>query len=202
MPIALVKDTCFFNNPWLISVMFLSGTCFYTKFCFLVTFVAAVCMGLGLYSRTATIVVSIMVQSLHVRNPAVINGGDSILRLVSIYLMFAPRIADAFSVDAILANGCRLTAAVPPPKDGKGAKKGAERTDGAAAPHSLRHPEHLLDMSATTNVASGSARRTVLSCATAAVMLQVAVCYLGTGVNKLWRNGGEEWGWTMLTAVP
>ena len=101
-PTRVLVEHIYHGNPWLFSVFLINGSCAFAAACFAVTFAAGVAMAMGLHTRLATLVVNVMVWSIHMRNPAVLNGGDTMLRLVALYLLFAPRLGDAFSVDAVL----------------------------------------------------------------------------------------------------
>jgi predicted DCC family thiol-disulfide oxidoreductase YuxK len=63
-------------------------------------FAAALSFTVGLCTRVSSIVLYILVVSFHERNNLVLNGGDSVLRTMLFFFMFAPAGA-AFSVDAL-----------------------------------------------------------------------------------------------------
>jgi len=75
--------------------------------------VAALCLTVGFMTRSANVLVFVGLASLHHRNPVILNGGDTILRLSSFYLMFAPAGA-AFSVDRWLRVRRHAEPAGPP----------------------------------------------------------------------------------------
>jgi hypothetical protein len=62
---------------------------------------AALCMTVGLSTRVATVVTTLGTMTLQARNPFVIHGGDTLLRLVLIYLCFA-RTDALWSVDNLI----------------------------------------------------------------------------------------------------
>jgi hypothetical protein len=67
---------------------------------FFVTYLlAAVCLTLGLRTRTAAAVVWLGMVSLHHRNPLILNSGDTFLRIAAFWLMFSPA-GLAWSLDA------------------------------------------------------------------------------------------------------
>lgn len=59
---------------------------------------AAVCLTLGYQSRIAAVVVFVAVLSFQQRSPDTLNSGDVLLRLIALYLVFAPTGA-ALSID-------------------------------------------------------------------------------------------------------
>lgn len=65
-----------------------------------VLLVAAVLTAIGLFTRPASIVLALAVIAIHHRNPLILHGGDSVVRLGAIYLALAPSGA-AFSLDAL-----------------------------------------------------------------------------------------------------
>lgn len=66
--------------------------------CFVLLAVAAACVLVGWHTRLATVVVAVLLLSFERRNLVVLNSADSLLRLIGIFLMFAPAGA-ALSVD-------------------------------------------------------------------------------------------------------
>jgi hypothetical protein len=69
---------------------------FFTVFC-----IAAVAMSLGLCTRIATLLVWLGVVSFHTRDPAILNAGDLLLRLVCFYLVLSP-CGECFSLDRLI----------------------------------------------------------------------------------------------------
>jgi hypothetical protein len=63
-----------------------------------VLFLAACCLTVGQWTRTAAVLVFIALVSLERRNPFVFNSGDSLLRIIAFCMMFAPAGA-ALSLD-------------------------------------------------------------------------------------------------------
>ena len=61
---------------------------------------SAVLLGLGLFTRAASIAVFLLVASIQQRNLFITNGGDTLLRVTSFFLMFAPAGA-ALSIDRL-----------------------------------------------------------------------------------------------------
>ena len=69
---------------------------------FVITALAAVFTALGLWTRVATITLAVGVVSLHHRNAAILHGGDTVLRVMSLYLAIAPSGA-ACSLDRLIS---------------------------------------------------------------------------------------------------
>ena len=81
------------------SVNTISGDLTWQYAMFLVGFVAAVALLAGWQTRTATIVVWIIVASMQVRNPLVITSGDMFLKLMLLWSIFLP-LGRVWSIDA------------------------------------------------------------------------------------------------------
>lgn len=62
---------------------------------------AALTTALGLWTRGSTIVLGIGLVSLHHRNAAILHGGDTVIRVMALYLMLAP-CGRACSVDRLI----------------------------------------------------------------------------------------------------
>lgn len=75
---------------------------------------AAVLVTVGLWTRPATIALALGVVSLHHRNPMILHGGDTVLRLAVIYLALAP-CGRALSLDRWIALRKGKAPAVPEP---------------------------------------------------------------------------------------
>lgn len=67
---------------------------------FAIAGVAAVALLVGYRTRLATFVTLVLLVSLHARNPAVISGGDSLLRQLLVWGLFLP-LGARWSVDAV-----------------------------------------------------------------------------------------------------
>ena len=63
-------------------------------------FVSAACFTVGFQTRTSTAVLLVLVVSFHVRNFYVLQGGDTVIRTMLFFFLFAPAGA-AFSVDSL-----------------------------------------------------------------------------------------------------
>jgi len=70
-----------------------------------VFFIAAVCLTLGLFTRTSALLVYLGLVSFHHRNTFIINGGDVLLKLCAFYLIISAAGA-AFSIDRLIRK-CR-----------------------------------------------------------------------------------------------
>ena len=78
-----------------------------------VVIIAALLTCLGLFTRAATIVLAIGVISLHHRNSSILHGGDTVIRIMAMYMAIAPSGA-AFSLDRLMAVRRGLAPAIPP----------------------------------------------------------------------------------------
>jgi hypothetical protein len=74
---------------------------------------AALFTCLGLFTRISSICLAIGVITLHHRNSSILHGGDTVIRLYSIYMAIAPSGA-AFSLDRLIAVRKGLAPAIPP----------------------------------------------------------------------------------------
>lgn len=63
-------------------------------------FLAGASFTAGFYTRTSAVLLYVLVTSFHERNPLVMNSGDSVLRTMLFFFMFAPA-GRSFSVDNI-----------------------------------------------------------------------------------------------------
>jgi hypothetical protein len=96
MPRSLLVDG-FVRWRW--SLNLVNDTYAFQAFLLLATIVAAICMMLGYRARLATVIVFVMVVSIQVRNPFVLSGADSLLRVLMFWAMFLP-LGAAWSLDA------------------------------------------------------------------------------------------------------
>ncbi|WP_263359950.1 HTTM domain-containing protein [Acidicapsa ligni] len=62
---------------------------------------ASIALTLGLATRLSTVIVYLGLNSLNQRNPLILHGGDTLLRAVAFFLVFAPAGA-ALSLDSVL----------------------------------------------------------------------------------------------------
>jgi predicted DCC family thiol-disulfide oxidoreductase YuxK len=76
------------------------GSPFTVRLALAALFAAALCFTVGWHTRLASITLYLLVVSFHERNNLVLNGGDTVLRTMLFFFMFAPAGA-AFSVDAL-----------------------------------------------------------------------------------------------------
>jgi vitamin K-dependent gamma-carboxylase-like protein len=70
---------------------------------FVALMVASICLILGLFSQLAAVVVFVALLSFQRRNPFVVNSGDVLMRLLALYLIFAPTSA-GLSIGRFLRN--------------------------------------------------------------------------------------------------
>lgn len=90
-----------FAHPAVISVHLMGGTLFSQIILFVLATIAALALLAGYKSRTAAFVSWFLLISLQTRNPAVLQGGDVLLRILLFWAIFLP-IGDWFSVDSAL----------------------------------------------------------------------------------------------------
>ncbi len=67
---------------------------------FAATLLASLTTALGLWTRVSTILLALGLVSLHHRNPFILNGGDSLIRVTAIYFAVMP-VGAAFSLDRL-----------------------------------------------------------------------------------------------------
>lgn len=89
-----------------ISVHALWGSAWAQVVLFVVAGVFALCLLVGYRTRLATLVTFVLLISLHIRNPAVLSGGDSLLRHLLLWGVFLP-LGERWSVDAEQNDKCR-----------------------------------------------------------------------------------------------
>ncbi len=59
-------------------------------FLYVLTVIAAITTMLGLWTRVSTIILAVGMVSFHIRNGFILHGGDTILRVMTLYLVMAP----------------------------------------------------------------------------------------------------------------
>ncbi|SEV94615.1 HTTM domain-containing protein [Halobacterium jilantaiense] len=98
----LPRDVLFAQNPVLgpLSLHALSGALWFQALLFAATAVAALALLVGYRTTLATLVTGLLVVSLHVRNPLVLNGGDLVLQMLFLWGLFLP-LGERWSVDAL-----------------------------------------------------------------------------------------------------
>jgi hypothetical protein len=77
-------------DPWRWSVNLVNGTAAFQALVFLVAAAAAVAMLVGWRTRLATVVVWALVVSIQVRNPMLLSGADTLLRVLLFWAMLLP----------------------------------------------------------------------------------------------------------------
>lgn len=93
-----------FAHPWLISLHFMSGQWQVQALLFFAAAVCALMMLFGWRTRFATVMSWVLLTSLHNRNPIILQGGDTLLRMLVMWAMFIP-LGMSHSVDAALDTG-------------------------------------------------------------------------------------------------
>jgi hypothetical protein len=96
MPRSLVTDG---GVRWRWSIAFANDTYGFQLALFLATIAAAMAMMLGYRTRLATVIVWVLVVSIQARNPFVLSGADSLLRVLLFWAMFLP-LGAVWSIDA------------------------------------------------------------------------------------------------------
>jgi predicted DCC family thiol-disulfide oxidoreductase YuxK len=91
-----------FMNRWHFSIHLAAGYDEWSYLLFLIHFVAAIALLFGYRTRTATVICWFLLVSLQNRNTAVLNGGDTLFRLLLFWAMFLP-LGHRFSIDRALA---------------------------------------------------------------------------------------------------
>jgi hypothetical protein len=69
-------------------------------------FLSGITFTVGLFTRTSSVVLFLLVLSFHERNPQVLNAGDTVLRIQLFLFMFAPAGA-ALSIDSLVRRARR-----------------------------------------------------------------------------------------------
>ena len=86
-------------RQWNFSFYYISGDFFFSAFLFVLTGVFAVALIIGYKTHWVKIILWLLLSSLHARNPLILNGGDTLLRLLLFWSIFLP-LGARFSVDA------------------------------------------------------------------------------------------------------
>jgi hypothetical protein len=92
------------------SIHALSGSPTFQAALFVVAGIAALALLLGYRTTFATTLSLVLLLSLHIRNPAILHGGDSLLRQLLLWGIFLP-LGERWSVDAVRRDGSRATVA-------------------------------------------------------------------------------------------
>lgn len=93
-----------------LSLHALSGGVWLQVVLFVVAGIFALALLVGYRTTLATAVSLVLLLSLHVRNPAILHGGDSLLRQLLLWGLFLP-LGKRWSVDAVRRDGYRETVA-------------------------------------------------------------------------------------------
>jgi hypothetical protein len=75
---------------WSFSLHLVSGNVFVQLWLFLCAALAAILLLLGWHTRTMTLILWLFFVSVHERNPLILNGADSLLRLLFFWAIFLP----------------------------------------------------------------------------------------------------------------
>jgi hypothetical protein len=96
LPRAVLFDV---TGPYWLSLHVVSGAATVQALLFVVAALVAVALAVGYRTRTVTVVSWVLLLSLQHRNPVVLNGGDTLLRMLLFWAMFVP-LGARWSVDA------------------------------------------------------------------------------------------------------
>ncbi|MEM7011186.1 MAG: HTTM domain-containing protein [Verrucomicrobiota bacterium] len=92
------------RRPWQFSLHLLSGSAGYQAALFAIAGLAAFAMMVGHRARLAAVVSFVLLCSLHNRNPYVLQAGDTLLRVMHLWILFLP-IGACWSIDAWRRRG-------------------------------------------------------------------------------------------------
>lgn len=93
----------YFVNSYRWSVFNISGSTIFTSLIFAIALISCFTFIIGYKSRISTVLLWIIVVSLHNRNPIVNSGADDLLRLMLFWSMFLP-LGARYSVDVALVK--------------------------------------------------------------------------------------------------
>jgi predicted DCC family thiol-disulfide oxidoreductase YuxK len=92
-----------FGKAWNHSLMFISGHPHFVTAFFIVFALICLLFILGFHTRLMTILLYIFLVSIHNRNPGGLNGGDDLVRVVMVILIFLP-LGHYYSLDHALGR--------------------------------------------------------------------------------------------------
>ncbi len=89
-------------SPWALSLYMLAETPFQARVLLLLQALAALGLAAGLRTRWCALASWILLVSLHNRNPLILNGGDTLMAVLSFWILFLP-VHARFSLDRLFA---------------------------------------------------------------------------------------------------
>ncbi len=98
-----------FSGPWTVSLHLMNGRWEFQAFLFALSFIFATMLLVGYHTRLATFFSWLLLTSVQLRNPMVIQGGDVLFRMILFWSLFLP-LGACYSVDSAMNSD-------PPPKD-------------------------------------------------------------------------------------
>ncbi len=101
MPLSFYFNTYAQESWW--SIHTLSSSVYYQIFLFSISFIFSIFLILGYQTKLSTIMSWVLLISLHSRNPAVLQGGDVMLRVLLFWAMFLP-LNIRYSLDSKFRN--------------------------------------------------------------------------------------------------
>ena len=99
LPLEAIKSF----KPWYLSIFSLSDNHWFLVSLFFLGILFAIMMLIGYHSKIATIVIWYFFFSIHIRNPYILQGGDSFIQLLLFFCVFLPLGGD-LSVDKYLSG--------------------------------------------------------------------------------------------------
>lgn len=87
-------------SPYPFSLTYLTDSLWYTKLLLLILAASTISLGLGWYTKPATVLCWLLLVSFHIRNPLVLISGDSLLRMMLLWSIFTP-LERTWSLDAV-----------------------------------------------------------------------------------------------------
>lgn len=90
-------------SEWRLSLYWLSHSIWWVHFLFAVNVVVALMLVIGMRTRIVGLLAFFLLLSLHNRNPILLQGGDNLLLLLSLWGLFLPW-GSRFSIDAVMTG--------------------------------------------------------------------------------------------------
>jgi len=181
----LPRRALFADYSEVYSVHALSGEPWAVASLFAVAGVVAIALAVGYRTRLATVASWLLLLSLQVRNPMVLNAGDALLAMLLFWSVFLP-LGSRWSVDAVRRADAESPGDGVPPDAEERATPDAEddvTPDGA---------DGVVDEAASESGPSAGGPRgaAVATVASLGLLLQMLVMYVTNGVHKL---EGDLW---------
>ncbi|EFA83673.1 hypothetical protein PPL_02739 [Heterostelium album PN500] len=191
---AVPANTVIDNSPYLWSFYYVNASKYWAGLLFTINFIAAFSMAIGYRTRLSTFIAWVLMTSLHVRNPMVLNGGMEMMIITNILFLLFPQNSDNlllllgddffrlilwWMLFLPLESKCSVDASLNVEQINK-------RTNINNARNISYSP---VTQSNSTFPSTDSAGKYYLSFGTIAIMMQFCIMYLFTAVLKT----GAEW---------